>query len=252
MLTAIQDFVRDSFSGGEGDLEEIAHGDLRILLESGQYAYIAVVVDGVEPVGFSNQISDVVHTINLQFEKELKRFDGDMGSLPDLKPILGHLRSVKSEAQSNSDSSKPLPLAQKRIICIGVVSLILLLVVLIFACIYYCQTLASGLPECAACHFAFVIPLSAPFKNELSYDEINLCLPIIFSSQMAWKKTDRPSCIPRPRWMIAPALSPEELLQIIQGLRCPDRAQPDQGYTREVFDGRQATQGRWAGRCRRG
>ena len=136
MLTAIQDFVRDSFSGGEGNLEEIAHGDLRILLESGLYAYIAVVVDGVEPVGFSAQISDVVHTINLKFEKEIKNFDGDMGKLPELTPILDQLRVVESESLSSSDSAKPLPSAQKRIISIGVVSLIFILIMLIFACIF--------------------------------------------------------------------------------------------------------------------
>lgn len=136
MLTAIQDFVRDSFSGGEGNLEEIAHGDLRILLESGPYAYIAVVVDGVEPVGFSNQISDVVHTINLKFEKEIKNFDGDMGKLPELTPILDHLRVVESGSTADLAPAKPLPPAQRRIIGIGVVSLIFILILLIFACIF--------------------------------------------------------------------------------------------------------------------
>jgi hypothetical protein len=135
MLTAIQDFVRDSFSDGEGDLEEITHGDRRILLEGGQLAYVAVVLSGVEPEGYNRLIRDVVHHINVQYENALMKFDGDMGQLPDLRSDLGQLLSPQS-ALAELEAGKPMPRAQKRVIGITLAALLLLVATLIFACVF--------------------------------------------------------------------------------------------------------------------
>ena len=136
MLTAIQDFVRDSFSAGEGNLEEITHGRRRILLESGQRAYVAVVLTGVEPVGYSDLIREANSEINLRYENDLKKFSGDMDRLPDFKPVLTPLLTPGSAALSPREASKPLSGSQKRVVGFTLAGLLLLAALTIFACIF--------------------------------------------------------------------------------------------------------------------
>ena len=49
MLTAIREFARESFGRGQADteLDEIQYGNERIIIQSGQYAFLAAVIDGV-------------------------------------------------------------------------------------------------------------------------------------------------------------------------------------------------------------
>ena len=136
MLTAIQDFVRDSFSGGEGTLEEITHGGRRILLKSGQRAYVAVVLSGVEPVGYNDLIRETSAEINLQYEEELKKFDGNMERLPDFKPVLASLLSLQPARPLQLVGSKPLPRSQKRVVGIALASFLLLMALSIFTCVF--------------------------------------------------------------------------------------------------------------------
>ena len=136
MLTAIQDFVRDSFSSGEGDLEEITHGGRRILLQSGQHAYVAVVLRGNEPVGYHELIHEASSEIHLRHESALKQFDGDMERMPDFKPVLASLLSPQSTPPVQIDGSKPLSSSQKRVIAITLTGLLLLIGLTIFGCVF--------------------------------------------------------------------------------------------------------------------
>jgi ubiquinone biosynthesis protein UbiJ len=136
MLTAIQDFVRDSFSGGEGDLEEITHGGRRILLEGGQRAYVAVVLTGVEPVGYNDRIRQVNGEINVRYENELKRFEGEMDGLPDFKPLLAPLLAPQIASAVPAEPSQPLSRAQRRVVGWSLAGLLLLTAALIFGCIF--------------------------------------------------------------------------------------------------------------------
>jgi hypothetical protein len=147
MLTAIQDFVRDSFSGGEGDLEEISHGGRRILLESGQRAYVAVVLTGVEPEGYSESIRDVASTINVQYENELKKFNGDMERLPDFEPTLDALLKPASVSPTNLESGRPLSRPQKRMVGVTLAGLLLLISLLIFGCIFVIRLWPIAFPS---------------------------------------------------------------------------------------------------------
>lgn len=65
MLTAIKDFARDAFGREvEGELAEIEYGDRRILLEFGRQAYLAAVVEGVEPMGFRQVMRDALAAVH--------------------------------------------------------------------------------------------------------------------------------------------------------------------------------------------
>lgn len=87
MLTAIRSFVNDSFSPDSDDdeLHEVQFGDERIILESGTVAYIAAVINGVEPEGFRSLLRTLVNELHIQYKQELMDFDGDESTLPDLK-----------------------------------------------------------------------------------------------------------------------------------------------------------------------
>lgn len=91
MLTAIRDFAKDSF-GEEGELNEIKHGEEFILLQTSREIYVAAVLSGTVPQGYSALSRLVVSEINAKHERVLRDFDGNMDKLPplvdDLRPLL--------------------------------------------------------------------------------------------------------------------------------------------------------------------
>jgi hypothetical protein len=163
MLTAIQDFVRDSFSGGKGELEEIAHGNRRILLEAGQRAYVAVVLEGVEPEGYNGLIRDAVSTINVKYENELKKFDGSMEGLPDFAAHLDPLLDPGVVSPAQPAPGKPLSRPQKRILGFTVIGLLLLIGLLIFACIYIIRLWPVAFPPAVS----FPVPTASPNPSSI-------------------------------------------------------------------------------------
>ncbi|HNB53466.1 MAG TPA: SH3 domain-containing protein, partial [Anaerolineales bacterium] len=94
MLTAIRDFVRDSFSAEEtsgSGLNEIQYGDLLIKIESGKFVYVAVVYRGVEPEGFRAALHDFVADLHVRLGNALRDYSGDPVTLPNLQPGLAEL-----------------------------------------------------------------------------------------------------------------------------------------------------------------
>jgi hypothetical protein len=89
MLTAIRDFVHDAFGRGqEGELDEIEYGDRRILTEASRHAYLAVVVDGVQPPGFRAEMRERIIEVEHRFAEELRHYDGDPTALAPVEEIL--------------------------------------------------------------------------------------------------------------------------------------------------------------------
>ncbi len=136
MLTAIQDFMRDSFGDAESDLEEITHGDQRILLEGGQYAYVAVVLEGVEPPGYGGLLRHTVSEINVQHENSLAAFSGDMAPLPDFQVPLGALAAPTADQLFQGAQGEPLGRGQKWALAGGLAGFMLMVGLLIFGCIF--------------------------------------------------------------------------------------------------------------------
>ncbi|MCB0195113.1 MAG: hypothetical protein KDJ65_24410 [Anaerolineae bacterium] len=95
MLTAIREFVHDSFGQSqEGTLDEIQYGTRRILLESAQYAYLAVVIDGTEPTGFRAEMRDRVIEVDYAYESVLRHYDGNPEPLASVETSLESLGST--------------------------------------------------------------------------------------------------------------------------------------------------------------
>lgn len=93
MLTAIRDFVRDSFAQNEtgSELSEIQYGELLIKIESGKHVYLAVVYRGIEPGGFRAVLHDYLANLHVRLGNLLRDYAGDPNTLPNLQPGLAEL-----------------------------------------------------------------------------------------------------------------------------------------------------------------
>jgi hypothetical protein len=91
MLTAIRDFSADAFGRSQsGQLDEIQYGDRRILIESAQHAYLAVVVDGIEPAGFRAAMRERIIEIDSAHAQHLREYNGDP------RPLASTVESLRS------------------------------------------------------------------------------------------------------------------------------------------------------------
>ncbi|RMH00824.1 MAG: SH3 domain-containing protein [Chloroflexi bacterium] len=137
MLTAIRDFARDSFGQGdvEQELDEIQYGDERIIIVNGRYAYLAVVITGVEPEGFRYQLRSYLSELHVEHDEALRDYAGDPATLPDLENSLTQL----AESLSAESGPKPMGRTQKLALAGGGLFGILLLGV---ACFYLQFTIA--------------------------------------------------------------------------------------------------------------
>ncbi len=78
MLTAIQDFVRDSFQQGQDEgLESLRIGDLTVWIEQGSSAILATVIRGTPPVKLRDVLQNTLESLHAQYSDSLQNFQGD-------------------------------------------------------------------------------------------------------------------------------------------------------------------------------
>ena len=91
MLTAINDFVKDSFQT-TGNLGSIDYGENQIILERGKYTILASVVYGEANRDLRSRMSRAVTKIEDEFGSKLKSWNGDVdslsGTVAHLQPIM--------------------------------------------------------------------------------------------------------------------------------------------------------------------
>ncbi len=89
MLTAIGDFVNDSFEAKKtGELRAFAAGDLTVLVEAGPQANIAAVVRGTPPDTLPEKLQTTLERIHLRWSNPLTTFDGDTAAFISTQPVL--------------------------------------------------------------------------------------------------------------------------------------------------------------------
>ncbi len=89
MLTAIQDFVRDSFETSQRDgLENLQIGELTVLVEHGPRAYLAAVVRGNPPAELSTLLREHLEAFHLDFGRALESFDGNAAPFQTAENLL--------------------------------------------------------------------------------------------------------------------------------------------------------------------
>ncbi len=107
MLSAIQDFVGDSFNVKEGEhLDALHFGDEQVLIEQGPHAVLATVIQGNPPAHLRETFGNVLERIHLTHGQALADFDGADDALSGAKEAVDEclLFQVKPE------TLKPSPL----------------------------------------------------------------------------------------------------------------------------------------------
>jgi len=85
MLTAIQEFVKDSFQQFKtSELKSLDFGENKILIERGHHVYLAVVQSGIPFVAIQGRMKDVISKIENDFGSKLEKWDGAVASLPGI------------------------------------------------------------------------------------------------------------------------------------------------------------------------
>ncbi len=78
MLSAIRDFVRDSFETQQSDsLDSLQMGQLQIWIEQGPQAIIAAVIRGQAPQELRLTLKEKLEEVHARFSRELENFDGN-------------------------------------------------------------------------------------------------------------------------------------------------------------------------------
>jgi outer membrane protein OmpA-like peptidoglycan-associated protein len=108
MLTAIQDFVSDSFHEREtGGLRSFCVGELTVIVEPGPQAVIAAVVRGQPPATLLPRLQDTLENIHLQLVNAFAEFSGDASRFAPAHPLLEEcLETVLSTDRGMTPRSK--------------------------------------------------------------------------------------------------------------------------------------------------
>ena len=89
MLTAIKDFVQDSFGGEkEEELETLRIGERNIWIEQGDQAFLAAVIRGNPPTGLQRVLNEALEEIHFKKREALVSFDGDTAGFEEVGYIL--------------------------------------------------------------------------------------------------------------------------------------------------------------------
>lgn len=89
MLTAIRDFVKDSFTvDGDQGVGLLQVGECCVWVEQGPRAILAAVVRGVAPVSFRAALQAALERIHLEFADEFDSFNGDASAFDAARPTL--------------------------------------------------------------------------------------------------------------------------------------------------------------------
>jgi outer membrane protein OmpA-like peptidoglycan-associated protein len=108
MLTAIQDFVSDSFRQQEsGRLRTFSVGELTVMVEAGPQALLAAVVRGQPPESLLRKLQDRLETVHLQFAAAFADFNGDPAPFAPAQPLLEEcLETVLSHQRPRAARSR--------------------------------------------------------------------------------------------------------------------------------------------------
>ena len=117
MLTAIKDFVQDSFDVDQNnELDTIKVGKFNIWIEQGPDAIVAAIVDGDAFTGLRNELKDTIEKIHLKYSYYLEKFDGETSMFENTKPFLE--KCLLSESKKKKDR-KPVFLIAILLILLG-------------------------------------------------------------------------------------------------------------------------------------
>lgn len=91
MLVAVQEFIKDSFRGEGGSLDEIRFGDSRIRVIEGKWTIIAALVRGEATAEHRAEMKAALRDLETRYEDLLIDWDGTMDRIPEVDRIMNRL-----------------------------------------------------------------------------------------------------------------------------------------------------------------
>jgi outer membrane protein OmpA-like peptidoglycan-associated protein len=109
MLTAIRDFVADSFAreGDAGGLRRFTVGELTVMVEQGPQAILAAVVRGQAPDALLGKLQDTLERVHLEYADALAGFEGDTTPLEPARPLLEECLATVISTGREKDRLRP-------------------------------------------------------------------------------------------------------------------------------------------------
>jgi OOP family OmpA-OmpF porin len=108
MFTAIQDFVKESFSPDRtGRLESADMGEFTLWAVHGPHALLVCVIRGVPPKSLRADLSAVLERIHFRYGDAIREYKGDTSSVPDVEVELE--RCLRFEAREESKATRKGP-----------------------------------------------------------------------------------------------------------------------------------------------
>jgi outer membrane protein OmpA-like peptidoglycan-associated protein len=102
MLSAIQDFVRDSFHTEHNEgLNRMSIGDLDVWVEIGPYAILAAVIRGVAPHSLHDLMAETLENIHAEYAAQLQNFDGDTAPFANVNKQLSRCLESKFKEEKS-------------------------------------------------------------------------------------------------------------------------------------------------------
>jgi outer membrane protein OmpA-like peptidoglycan-associated protein len=103
MLSAIQDFVRDSFHTGQGQgVNRLNVGDLDVWVENGPYAILALVIRGIAPRTLRQRMEETLEKIHAEHAAQLDAYDGDSAPFADVHKDLAQCLEAKFKEETEA------------------------------------------------------------------------------------------------------------------------------------------------------
>jgi len=108
MFTAIQDFVKESFSPDRtGRLESADMGEFTLWAVHGPHALLVCVIRGVPPKSLRADLSAVLERIHFRYGDAIRQYKGDTSSIPDVESELE--RCLRFEAREEQKETRKRP-----------------------------------------------------------------------------------------------------------------------------------------------
>jgi outer membrane protein OmpA-like peptidoglycan-associated protein len=128
MLSAIQQFVKESFDSKRGDtLGSMDVGDLHVWIEEGPDTVIAAVIRGHAPSNYRLALKEAQESIQQRYASALDNFHGDAGPFRAAGEQLTHL--LEAQYKEKKDKKR----APRAAIAVGAVVLALLVGLIVYA-----------------------------------------------------------------------------------------------------------------------
>jgi len=107
MLTAVTDFITDSFSEKSGTLKTLQYGKMTIFIERGATMFLAVVFQGQPPEDLRIRMRLGIIKVWEKYKTYLKMWDGSYDGLNDIDVSLVYFLGIENAKREQNDDYQP-------------------------------------------------------------------------------------------------------------------------------------------------